>query len=56
MSNYGWNEARADLEEGISPKVVAAKLGEPEAYLLEVAEQQGWPITGTKNDVGVLLQ
>lgn len=56
MSNYGWGEAQSDLEDGIAPAVVAAKLGESVAYLLEVAEQQGWPVTGSKTDIGVPLQ
>lgn len=44
---YGWNEAREELEEGIHPEVVAARLGEPIDYLLETAGQQAWPITWT---------
>lgn len=42
---YGWNEARHELEQGIHPAVVAARLGEPEHYVLEVAERQGWPVS-----------
>lgn len=42
--SYGWLEVRRDLEEGIDPKTVASRLGEPVSYLLEVAHQQGWPI------------
>lgn len=30
---------------GIHPEVVAARLGEPITYVLEVAEQQGWAVT-----------
>jgi hypothetical protein len=42
--DYGWAEARADLEQGVHPAVVAARLGEPEDYVREVAKDQGWPI------------
>lgn len=42
--SYGWLEVRRDLEEGVAPKIVASRLGEPVAYVLEVAEQQGWSV------------
>lgn len=42
---YGWADVQADLEDGVHPEVVCARLGEPIAYLLEVASQQGWAIT-----------
>lgn len=41
---YGWVDAETDLGEGIHPEVVAARLGEPIAYVLEVADEHGWPI------------
>ncbi len=41
---YGWNEAREELEEGIHPAVVAARLGEPLDCVIEQAERQGWPV------------
>ena len=44
MREYGWQEAQDDLADGVHPEVVAARLGEPIAYLLETADQQGWPI------------
>ena len=44
MRDYGWREAEEELHEGVHPEVVAARLGEPVAYLLEVAEQQGWSV------------
>lgn len=43
--NYGWADVQAELEDGVHPAVVAARLGEPEPYVLEVAEQQGWPVS-----------
>lgn len=42
--NYGWDEARRELANGVHPEVVAARLGERIDYLLEVADQRGWPI------------
>lgn len=42
---YGWAEVQQELEEGVHPEVVAARIGEPIAYLLEIADQQGWPIS-----------
>lgn len=42
--DYGWLEARRDLEEGVHPAVVAARLGEPEEYIRDTADAQGWPI------------
>lgn len=44
IRDYGWAEAERDLARGIHPEVVAARLGEPIDYVLEVADQQGWPI------------
>ncbi len=44
MREYGWSEVREELEDGIHPDVVAARLGEPVAYIREVAEQQGWAV------------
>jgi len=43
--DYGWSQAQEELEDGIHPAVVAARLGEPESYLIEVAEQRGWAVT-----------
>lgn len=43
--DYGWANVQADLAEGIHPGVVAARLGEPEDYVLEVAVERGWPVT-----------
>lgn len=42
---YGWSEAEAALADGIHPEVVAARLGEPISYLLEVADERRWPVT-----------
>jgi hypothetical protein len=42
---YGWSDAERDLAAGVHAESVAARLGEPIAYLLEVADAQGWPIT-----------
>ena len=42
--DYGWLEAEAELAEGTHPEVVAARLGESIAYVLEVADEHGWPI------------
>lgn len=44
LGEYGWNEAACDLAQGVSPDVVAVRLGEPVDYVLEVAEAQGWPV------------
>lgn len=43
--DYGWDEARVELATGTHPEVVAARLGEPIDYLLEVAGERAWPIT-----------
>ncbi len=45
MREYGWTEAEEELHEGVHPVVVAARLGEPVSYVLEVADQQGWAVT-----------
>lgn len=45
QDSYGWDEARSELEQGIHPGVVAARLGEPEDYVREVAEERGWPVS-----------
>lgn len=42
--DYGWTEAEADLAQGVHPEVVAARLGEPIAHVLEVADDHAWPI------------
>lgn len=42
---YGWLEAEVELAQGVHPEVVAARLGEPIAFILETADAQGWPIT-----------
>jgi hypothetical protein len=42
---YGWADAERDLAAGVHPEVVAARIGEPIAFILEVAGQQGWAIT-----------
>ena len=44
-ANYGWADAEEELADGIHPEVVAARLGEPVSYVIEVAEQQGWPVS-----------
>jgi len=43
--DYGWGEAERELADGIHPEVVAARLGEPITYLIEVADERGWSIT-----------
>lgn len=43
--DYGWREAEVELAMGVAPAVVAARLGEPEDYVLEIADRQGWPVT-----------
>lgn len=43
--DYGWERAQADLAAGLHPGVVAARLGDTEANVREVADQQGWPIS-----------
>jgi hypothetical protein len=45
IKDYGWADAEMDLGSGTHPEVVAARIGEPIGYLLEVADAQGWPIT-----------
>lgn len=45
LRDYGWADAERELADGTHPEVVAARLGEPIAYLLEVADERGWPIT-----------
>lgn len=42
--NYGWAEVERDLAMGVHPEVVAARLGETIAFVLETADAQGWPI------------
>jgi hypothetical protein len=42
---YGWHECEADLALGVHPEVVAARIGEPVAFVLGVADDHGWPIT-----------
>ena len=44
-ATYGWGDAERDLADGVHAEVVSARLGEPIAYLLEVADERGWPIT-----------
>lgn len=43
-NDYGWPEVERDLADGVHPEVVAARIGEPIAYLLEVADDNAWPI------------
>jgi hypothetical protein len=43
--DYGWAEAERDLADGVHPAVVGARLGESEVFVLEVANERGWPIT-----------
>jgi hypothetical protein len=43
--SYGWAEAQRDLENGLHPEVVAARIGEPIDCLLEVADERGWAIS-----------
>ncbi len=42
--DYGWSEAQEELEEGVHPAVVAARIGEPVDFVVETAEQRGWAI------------
>lgn len=42
--DYGWNDARLDLEAGINPSKVARLMGESVEYIREVAEMHGWPV------------
>ncbi len=42
--DYGWDDARLELEEGCHPEIVAARLGEPIDMVLKVADEQRWPI------------
>ncbi len=43
--DYGWARAQADLANGIHPGVVAARLGDIEENVREIADQQGWPVS-----------
>jgi len=43
--DYGWGRAQEDLAAGLHPGVVAARLGDTEANVREVADQQGWRIS-----------
>jgi hypothetical protein len=43
--DYGWAEAERDLADGVHPEVVAARIGEPIAFVLKTADAHGWPIT-----------
>ncbi len=43
--SYGWPEAQADLARGVRPSTVGERLGENAAYIVEVADAHGWPIT-----------
>jgi hypothetical protein len=43
--SYGWPEAQVDLARGVRPSIVGERLGENAAYILEVADAQGWPVT-----------
>lgn len=45
FDSYGWAEAEADLSQGVHPGVVAARLGEPEQFVRDTAEERGWAIT-----------
>jgi hypothetical protein len=42
---YGWGDAERDLAAGVHAEIVSARLGEPIAFVLEVANERGWPIT-----------
>ena len=42
--DYEWPQAEAELAMGVHPEVVAARLGEPIDYLLQIADEQRWPI------------
>jgi len=44
IRDYDWPHVQADLANGVHPAVVAARLGEPEEYVRDVADAQGWPI------------
>lgn len=43
--DYGWSQAQADLADGVHPGVVASRLGDTEANVREIADQQGWPVS-----------
>jgi len=43
--DYGWLDVQSDLAAGVHPAVVAARLGEHEDYIREVADRQGWPVS-----------
>lgn len=53
MPNRGWRhrngysmaDAQEELACGVHPGVVAARLGDSEANVREIAAQQGWPIS-----------
>jgi hypothetical protein len=45
LRTYGWREAEIELAQGVHPEVVSARIGEPIAFVLEVADERGWPIT-----------
>ena len=43
--DYTMDDARADLEMGVHPDVVASRLGVLVGDLLELADAQGWPVS-----------
>ncbi len=43
--DYAWPDAHADLEAGVHPEVVAARLGEHIDTVLTTADEQGWPVS-----------
>jgi len=42
---YGWADAERELADGVHVEIVAARIGEPIDFVLEVADERGWPIT-----------
>lgn len=43
--DYDWDDAAAELEDGVHPEVVAARIGEPIDLVLTTAARNDWPIT-----------
>lgn len=53
---YGWLEAEVELAEGVHPEVVAARIGEPIAFILETADAQGITWDGTPKNAKWISQ
>lgn len=52
---YGWRHVQDELADGVHPGVVAARMGITEVYILEVADQQGWPVSHRDQTSGQIL-